>query len=237
MKPDLCTKIAVLTICSMGIACSNAQAQTVIPAEAQTAARRLWDSVLTKCGQSYFTQVDVLGNSYLREFSEVIFRVMPDALSEADRKNGVKWAGRAFLRASTYRQFDRKSGTWGAWENGKFDRNGNSIYYKHKGMDSMSPEEVDDLARGNALVEGYADYILFSISQTDAGWSDTVNKNNSSGRLLKPTESSCAALTRPSRIVADEKPERESYSDELQQDTERMKRELDVPSAQAPKGP
>jgi hypothetical protein len=230
-------KIAILAVCLMGFVCPNAKTQTVDTAEAQTRAKRFWDSVLTRCGQSYFTQVDVPGNSYVFEFTGVTFRVVPEALSDADRKNGTKWLGRASLRASTYRQFDRKSGTWGLWENGKFDRNGNRIYYKHEGMDSMSPEETDDLARGKEQVEGYGGYISFSIIQTDTGWSDIVNKENISGGLRKPAESSCAALARPSRIVADEKSEHDSYTDELQKETERMKRELGVPSAQAPKGP
>ena len=93
----------------------SAQAATT---EADLAARRLWDAVLTKCGDSYLLRD---GDS-TEEYRQVSFRTVSIKLSDADRLNGKDWLGAAVLSAHVWRKTDFDgNGTargWGEWNNG-----------------------------------------------------------------------------------------------------------------------
>jgi hypothetical protein len=76
--------------------------------------RNIYGSIYAKCGDSYYRIETGMPPTY-RQFKEVTFQAAPRALSEADRLNGVEWAGKVnvssrFVR-STFAQAGRQR--WG----------------------------------------------------------------------------------------------------------------------------
>jgi len=113
-----------------------AKGQTQAAAEAQAAAKRYWDSVLTTCGQSVYNvgvpnrgerfpealdpernwyEDGRLKEAWLTELRGVVFSTVPTALTQADRMNGVQWKGKTSLRASVAHYRQRDDGVWGEW--------------------------------------------------------------------------------------------------------------------------
>lgn len=83
-------------------------ARPVAGAEAQTAAKRLWDSILTTCDNqpSYFHDGRNEGSEIwggLVEFRDVHFYVFPIEVSRADQLNGIRWHAAAIMIAEAYR--------------------------------------------------------------------------------------------------------------------------------------
>jgi hypothetical protein len=117
-------KIAVLALCLIGIACPKAKAQTVSDVEAQAAAKRYWNLVLTQCGDSYFYEydqgLDGIGRK-TTQYKRISFPARtaipgPIPLSEADRANGLSWDGRIVVTYGLNRTYS--DGEWSRWEDG-----------------------------------------------------------------------------------------------------------------------
>jgi hypothetical protein len=86
------------------------------------AAQHLWDSILTKCGDSYFYY-----NGFgIDQFRQPSFRLLERRLTDADRMNGIGWAGEAIvttrLATSVTPRWEGERkiwGTWGSWKSGE----------------------------------------------------------------------------------------------------------------------
>jgi hypothetical protein len=134
MKPELFTKIAILAVCLMGIACPNFFAQTQkspaatpVSPEARAKARQLWNTILPKCGGSYYYRPGRepfdhnTTQGQLWELRNVSFLVFADSLTPADKANGIQWRGYAVIgsdmrRVNDASPWDEKG--WSAFENG-----------------------------------------------------------------------------------------------------------------------
>jgi TonB family protein len=69
----------------------------------QAAASRLWAAILTQCGDSFY-----LVNSAMRFRQPSFPPVLPDRVTEADRFNGFRWRGWAYLTGKVYAYCDKK---------------------------------------------------------------------------------------------------------------------------------
>jgi hypothetical protein len=92
----------------------------------------LWDKLLTRCGDSYYYYLwgdvrDVRGNqrvdALIVEYKNASFDFESLPVSEADKLNGVQWAGYAIMFSRNYRPrtlgVDAASwGKWGFWRDG-----------------------------------------------------------------------------------------------------------------------
>jgi hypothetical protein len=134
----------LLTICS----CASKQnslnkqgdstKQNPLTAEAQEEAKRFWDSLSVKCGDSYYAFARWEGNSLesLLEFKTFTVSVVeetvpsptpPKPLSEADKLNQVEerktankyiheWDGYIKLNVGANRGFNSRNGGWEKWQ-------------------------------------------------------------------------------------------------------------------------
>ncbi len=121
MKQDMCVKVAILSVCLMGIACPNAKAQAVSPtAEAHVAADRLWNLILAHCGDSYYFQFD--DGSGFEQYQAPSFPLpIATRISEADRQNGYTWRGWAVVTGKIYRSYSSKNARWDEWQDSAKD--------------------------------------------------------------------------------------------------------------------
>lgn len=88
--------------------------------EAKEQSQKFWDSMLVKCGDSYFGVLTFAGEDVpsqrrliqIKE-PEVIVSEVEKELSQADRLNGVEFSGKTFISASASRNYN--DGKWGSW--------------------------------------------------------------------------------------------------------------------------
>lgn len=85
-------------------------------AEANAQAEAYWGQLLAKCGESYLYKGDKYAS--LHEYRDVTFQVIPRLLSEADRLNGIRWAGTFSLWAKASRKLPKHSTAWDKWKDG-----------------------------------------------------------------------------------------------------------------------
>ena len=85
-------------------------------AEASAQAETYWGQLLTKCGESYLYKGDK--SATLQEFRDVSFEIVPRQLTEADKLNGIRWAGAFTLTAKAHREQSGRSNQWGKWKEG-----------------------------------------------------------------------------------------------------------------------
>jgi len=116
---------------------------TALPANAdgQKAAQYLWDTILTKCGDSWVyggsklhltngSAEDILSSriwklrgeqppQLLWEYKGVTFKLLPTSISPADALNGVTWIGQGTIRATAWRDRDQ-DGKWSEWKDSTY---------------------------------------------------------------------------------------------------------------------
>ena len=87
--------------------------KTKLDFEAHRVAKKMWDSVLTKCGESYFT-VDTAwsGGPRIYEIRGLAFKMYWGAVSEPNRLNGLEWSGINHIEAKAVRMYE---GAWATW--------------------------------------------------------------------------------------------------------------------------
>ncbi len=113
-------------------------------ADAQAAARYVWDRLVTKCGESwvyngstlraadgkedeveksieYFRHTgarspDDLVDPLIYEYKGVTFQLIPESLSPADKLNGLEWRGIARLSSTVWRMGDSRVRSLGNWQ-------------------------------------------------------------------------------------------------------------------------
>lgn len=92
----------------------------------QAVAQVLWETILTKCGDSWFyyglsspgTRPENSNGWQLAEYRGVIFSLKPESISTAERMNGLQWLGHASMGASVHRTFGppvERGGVWSGW--------------------------------------------------------------------------------------------------------------------------
>lgn len=81
---------------------------------ANAEANAQWEQLFARCGESYLYKDDK--HAVLHEFRDVSLEVTPRALTEADRLNGVRWAGVFSLSAKAFRQQSHYSKAWDKWK-------------------------------------------------------------------------------------------------------------------------
>lgn len=90
--------------------------------QARQQAARYWESVLTKCGESYFVacrQSNYPGQAYGYDFElkDVSFTTDEVPLTPADKANGFEWKGRIRIFPKLYRYLSsRKKGESAIWK-------------------------------------------------------------------------------------------------------------------------
>lgn len=88
-------------------------------AEARAQAEKFWFSQITKCGDSYYRELDLYkGGKEVYEIKEPRVRLVPWKVTDADRLNGVEWQGKAALDATAVREWGTILGHWESWSNG-----------------------------------------------------------------------------------------------------------------------
>jgi hypothetical protein len=105
----------VAICCGLTIGAAFAQDEGQI-AEAKAQASLQWEQLLAKCGESYVYKGDK--NAALQEFRDVSFEVTPRPLTEADKLNGIRWAGMFSLQAKAARKQSGYSREWTKWKDG-----------------------------------------------------------------------------------------------------------------------
>ncbi|MGO9545735.1 MAG: hypothetical protein ACLPPF_13200 [Rhodomicrobium sp.] len=117
-------------------------ARAAVNAEAEGVAKKVWDTLLMKCGDDYYyagSFFDQLGNlraltgpvksNHVTEFKGAKFTVSPLDLSEAQKLNGVEFIGRIAMISSAFRT--GQGGKWNVWSDGpagRVMRNGDDIW-------------------------------------------------------------------------------------------------------------
>ena len=92
--------------------------------EAKTQSRKFWDSMLVRCGDSYYGELTHAGKDVasirwifqLREPEIVVYYDPNQELTKADKLNGVEFDGKTFISASASRSY--QDGKWSAWSDG-----------------------------------------------------------------------------------------------------------------------
>jgi hypothetical protein len=95
-------------------ASTSASGQSGSADDPQAAANRLWATILTHCGDSYH-----YANHGIRFRQPSFPPVVPDLLTEADRLNGYRWRGWAYLTGKVYAHCDK--GGCSEWYNSEQD--------------------------------------------------------------------------------------------------------------------
>lgn len=74
-----------------------------------------WASHFSQCGDSFYTVQSEAGSEVkkLVEVKKVVRHVAASRLSEADRLNGIEWAGESSFYGAAWRTL--QDGNWGAW--------------------------------------------------------------------------------------------------------------------------
>ncbi len=85
-------------------------------AEANAQAETYWGQLLAKCGDSYLYKGDK--NTALQEYRTVSFDIVQRQLTDADKLNGIRWAGIFTLTAKAHRELSGRSNVWGKWKEG-----------------------------------------------------------------------------------------------------------------------
>lgn len=88
--------------------------------EAQEQSQKFWDSMLVRCGDSYFGVLTFAGEAVPSQRQivqikepEIIVTEAEGEVSQADKLNGVEFSGKTFISASASRNYN--DGKWGAW--------------------------------------------------------------------------------------------------------------------------
>ncbi len=84
--------------------------------ELKEQAKAQWEQLLAKCGESYLYKGDRY--STLHEYRDVSLKETPRSLTEADKLNGIRWAGLFILKANASRKQGMFTGKWGKWKDG-----------------------------------------------------------------------------------------------------------------------
>lgn len=130
MKAGTCAKAVPTVIMSACAACgqsgrasatvsskpesqsTSARGRSASSDDPQAAANRLWAATPTQCGDSYYE--GVLGDGICRYKQPSFPQVLPEPLTEADRENGYRWKGWAYVTGKVLRDY-LKDGRWDDW--------------------------------------------------------------------------------------------------------------------------
>jgi hypothetical protein len=119
----------LLSSCSEGSVLPGASTKS----EAEAEAERYWNSVLAKCGDSYYAR-DNRGTPgaerIIMQFKDVTFEVSEVKLTEADKLNGIELSGWAIFNPRTSRFYLTK---WESWRNGSVFPVNTILMRKEKG--------------------------------------------------------------------------------------------------------
>jgi hypothetical protein len=127
----------LLTFCLviLSFACS---AESITPklspdGEAEAEAQRYWNSILAKCGDSYYAR-DNRGTPgaerIIMQFKDVTFEVNELKITEAEKLNGIEWSGWAIFNTKVSRFYLTK---WESWRNGAVFPVNTMLMRKEKG--------------------------------------------------------------------------------------------------------
>ena len=103
--------VAFCGVLTIGAASAQDKYET---AEANAEANTQWEQLLAKCGESYLLKDDK--HAALQEYRDVSLEVTPRPLTEADRLNGIRWAGVFSLSAKAFRKQSHYSKEWEKWK-------------------------------------------------------------------------------------------------------------------------
>jgi hypothetical protein len=127
---------------------SAANAQTVSSSEAEAAARKYWNLVLTQCSDSYYYSWErILDGTETTQYKRISIparmAVMILEPSEADRLNGLTWRGTIVVNVGLNRKFSTINGRreWSDWSDGHQIKLG---MWKDKGHWLVNPNEWGD---------------------------------------------------------------------------------------------
>lgn len=127
---------------------SATNAQTVSSSEAEAAARKYWNLVLTQCSDSYYYSWErILDGTETTQYKRISFparmAVMILGPSEADRLNGLTWRGTIVVNVGLNRKFSTINGRreWSEWSDGHQIKLG---MWKDKGHWLVNPNEWGD---------------------------------------------------------------------------------------------
>ena len=99
--------------------------------EAKKEAEQFWFSQITKCGDSYYREIQYKQKDVVfYEYKEPSVHVASATVTEADRMNGIEWQGRISLESKLSRIWGSDLGHWQQWSNGLGDTRDNSYRMK-----------------------------------------------------------------------------------------------------------
>jgi len=85
--------------------------------EAISEIRKKYETIYTKCGDSYYIRIGVGNYTVYTQLKDVSFSAQPRALTDTDQMNGVQWAGGVSVVSKFTRQSFAQGGGqhWGEW--------------------------------------------------------------------------------------------------------------------------
>jgi len=93
----------LISFAGLAIACGS---KAGLDSEALTEAKKAWTSALSTCGATFVALTgDETVYAGIRQLSGVQFTAEPRSLTDADRLNGVEWAGRVRIQPAAERVF------------------------------------------------------------------------------------------------------------------------------------
>jgi hypothetical protein len=104
--------VVLLPLCS----CSHLPFTSSLDDEALEFAQRRLDSLLTRCGDSYFGIHRIADDNTLYQFKNPTLKVTSEKISEAGRLNGVEWLGYSTFWFTAWRH--NFEGRWSEWRTG-----------------------------------------------------------------------------------------------------------------------
>lgn len=104
----------------------SASCGSSLKSEARREAEKYWLSKLTKCGDSYYRRerygerTPTPGRDVYYELKEPKAEVSEDGVTDADKLNGLEWAGTTYLSAHVSRSIGEKEplDRWSEWSEG-----------------------------------------------------------------------------------------------------------------------
>ena len=113
MRSTMCTIAALSLVSSLVfVSCLSSPSRE---AEAEAEAEKVWKTLISKCGDSYYMSGVFHDTAIVFEMKNVTYRLRADQISDADRANGLQGKVHATADCKMHRRYDTESRRWTEW--------------------------------------------------------------------------------------------------------------------------
>lgn len=150
-----------------------AQTASPVDAEARADGQKIWDRILTRCGDSYYLHTEGSGGLTV-EYKDVTFQIRARVVSRAARMNGIEWQGVAVMSSLLFRSLrgadsEGHPPEWGRWGDGP------------------TPAEARSEQPGFELGRSYMDIVGFvtvAMAKSNGRWSYSIDVDEVASKKL-----------------------------------------------------